>query len=125
MSAPREPIWHCGQPESTLQSFARSPRRYHPLPRIRGTLTYVSFEDNSTYNGATLTWQRRFVHGFFYTANYTYSKCIDDASQLNGASVGGINGLQNTRNLRGDRGRCDWDIPHQFTMNFSWMSPCA
>jgi hypothetical protein len=31
--------------------------------------------------------------------------------------------LQDVRNVRGDHGRCDWDIGHAFTGNFSWTSP--
>ena len=88
-----------------------------------GTINYFSFEGNSIYNAGMITLRRRFAHGFFYTFNYTYSKSIDDASQLNGSSTGGYSGLQDARNLRGDRGRSDWDIGHQFTMAFSWLLP--
>ncbi len=71
----------------------------------------------------TLTFQRRFVHHFFYTANYTYSKSLDDDSTPSGNSLGGIEGLQNTLCPGCDRGRSDWDMGHVFVMNFSWESP--
>jgi hypothetical protein len=67
--------------------------------------------------------RRRFNRGFFYIVSYTYSKTIDEASQTAGISNGGSNGLQDVRCLRCDRGRADWDIPHVFTMSFSWLSP--
>jgi hypothetical protein len=88
-----------------------------------GTINYFTLEANSIYNAGTVTWRRRFTRGFFYTLNYTFSKSIDEGSRFSGFSNGGISGLQNTRNLRGDRSRSDWDIPHQFTMSFSWTSP--
>ena len=88
-----------------------------------GTINYISFEGNSSYNAATITWRRRFNHGFFYTLNYTHGKSIDNASQINGSSDGGYSGLQDARNLGGDRGRSDWDIGNQFTESFSWTAP--
>jgi hypothetical protein len=88
-----------------------------------GTINQFMFESNSNYNAGTVSFRRRFVRGFFFTLNYTYSKCLDDASQLNGASDGGYNGLQDPRNLHGDYGRCDWDIGHNFVGNFSWTVP--
>lgn len=87
------------------------------------TINYISFEGNSSYQAGVVTWRRRLSRGFFYTLNYTYSKSIDDTSQLNGSSEGGYAGLQNARNLRGDRGRSDWDLRHAFTTAFSWMAP--
>lgn len=81
------------------------------------------FQANSDYRGATATFKRRFVHGFFYTFNYTYSKSIDDASQFSANSTGGISGVQNPLCLSCDRGRSDWDIGHMFTASYSWESP--
>jgi hypothetical protein len=93
-----------------------------PYPGL-GMISYYFFESNSSYNAGSITLRRRFTHGFFYTANYVYSKTIDEASQSAGISNGGSNGLQNARCLRCDRGRADWDIPHAFTMTFSWLAP--
>jgi hypothetical protein len=93
-----------------------------PYPGF-GSINYFSLEANSIYNGATVTWQRRFVRGFFYTANYTFSKSIDEASQFNANSSGGVQGLQNVLCLQCDRGRSDWDRGHMFTTSFSWLCP--
>ena len=93
-----------------------------PYPNF-GTINYFAFEANSSYNSGSISFRRRLVHGFFYTANYTYGKSIDNASQLSGASNGGYAGLQDARNLRGERGRSDWDVRHAFTMSYSWLSP--
>ena len=116
---------HLGMQDNVNQPYnqtAANPAGIRPYP-LWGTISYFQFQASSTYEGATLTFQRRFVHGFFYTANYTYSKSIDDASLFNAMSTGGITGVQNPMCLSCDRGRSDWDIGHMFTMSFSWESP--
>jgi hypothetical protein len=55
--------------------------------------------------------------------NYSFSKSIDDASQLTGASTGGFAQALDSRNLRLDRGRSDWDRTHIFVAVFSWPLP--
>lgn len=84
------------------------------------TINFYGFDSNSIYNAGTVAIRKRFTNGFFYRVNYTYSKSIDDASQLSGNSDGGYPGAQNARNLRGERGRSDWDNGHAVTMNFSY-----
>jgi len=116
---------HSGMQNSLNQPYNRSaalPGGILPYPGW-GSMNYFSLEGNSLYNGATVTWQRRFVRGFFYTLNYTYSKSIDEISQSTAYPAGGVLGLQNVRCLTCDRGRSDWDIPHQFTASFSWQCP--
>jgi hypothetical protein len=87
------------------------------------TINYYSFGSNSTYNAGTLSFHRRFSRGFFYRANYIFSKSIDNASQVSSKSAGGYQDAQNARNLRSERGRSDWNNGHAFTMNFSYESP--
>jgi hypothetical protein len=116
---------HFGMQDNINQPYNRSaalPGGIIPYPGF-GTINYFNFQSNSIYNGGTLTWQLRFVHGLFFTANYTYSKSIDDSSLFNAMSTGGITGLQNTRCVACDRARSDWDIGHMLTANFSWESP--
>jgi outer membrane receptor protein involved in Fe transport len=116
---------HFGMQDNINQPYDRSatlPAGIIPYPGF-GTINYFNFQSNSIYNGATVTLQRRFVHGLFYTVNYTYSKSIDDSSLFNAMSTGGITGLQNSRCVSCDRGRSDWDIGHMLTANFSWESP--
>ena len=51
----------------------------------------------------------------FYRINYSYSKSIDEASQMQGNSEGGFNGALDSRNLSLERARSDWDRGHVFT----------
>lgn len=116
---------HLGMTVNLNQPYDRSaarPAGIIPYPSF-GSMNYFTFQGNSIYQGATVTWQRRFVHGFFYTANYTYSKSIDEASTFQSMNLGGVAGLQNVRCLQCDRGRSDWDRGHMFTMDFSWQAP--
>ncbi len=116
---------HLGMQVQLNQPFDRStalPNGTKLFPTF-GNINYFNFEGNSNYEGMTATFKRRFVHGFFYTFNYTYSKSIDDSSAFNAASIGGITGVQNVMCPGCDRGRSDWDMGHMFTASFSWLSP--
>lgn len=97
-----------------------------PFPRpIAGfnAINYYSFNANSTYHAATLTFRRRLARGFFYRASYIFSKSLDDASQISGNSAGGYPGVQDLRNLRLERGRSDWDNGHSILTSFSYELP--
>jgi len=93
-----------------------------PYPQW-GTVTYFCYCFDSSYNAFTVTLRRRFVRNFFYRVNYSYSKSIDDGSVLQGGGAGGYAGLQDSRNRALERGRSDLDIPHAFTISFSWVVP--
>ena len=88
-----------------------------------GTINMSSFIADSSYNAGILTFRKRYSRGFFFSLNYTYSKSIDDSSQNRGSSTGGISGTQDSRNLRLDRGRSDWDRGHAFQVYFSYNVP--
>jgi hypothetical protein len=92
------------------------------VPQLKG-INYYGFGTNSIYNAGMVSFRKRFSHGFFYRANYTYSKSIDEASQMSGKSKGGFEGGQNMRDLKADRGRSDWDNGHVFTMALSYEVP--
>ncbi|MFB3830104.1 MAG: hypothetical protein ACE15B_25275, partial [Bryobacteraceae bacterium] len=102
----------------------RLPSGSFPRPVAEfNTIDYFSFGANSNYNAGILSVRRRMARGFFYRASYVYSKSIDDASQAQGASDGGYSGAQNARDLKGERGRSDWDNGHAFTMSFMYEIP--
>ena len=88
-----------------------------------GTITYFCYCFDSSYNALTLTLRRRFARNFFYRLNYSYSKSIDDGSELQGGGAGGYAGVQNPKNISLERGRADLDVPHAFTTSFSWVVP--
>lgn len=67
---------------------------------------------NSSYNGLWTTLTKRFQSGLQVDGNFTWSKSIDDVSRnLNGLTV------QDSNNLRGDRGLSDFNAATRFTMD--------
>jgi hypothetical protein len=93
-----------------------------PYPPL-STINYYDFGSNSIYNAGQILLQRRATGGFFYRFSYTYSKSIDDASQLTGNADGGYAGAIDRRNLRLERGRSDFDRGHVVTAIFSCPLP--
>ena len=67
--------------------------------------------------------RKRATGGIFYRLAYTFSKSIDDASQLTGASAGGYAGAIDPRNLSLERARSDFDRKHVFTAVFNYALP--
>ncbi len=110
------------QPLRTLD--ARLPDGSFPKPfPAFNTILFYSFGSNSTFNSGSFTFRKRMTGGVFYTVSYTFSKSIDDASQVSSNTKGGYPGAQNARNLKGERGRSDWDTGHTMTMAFSYELP--
>src|SRR5260370_42436967 len=93
------------------------------IPEL-STINDWDFGSNSNYNAGQISFRKRASGGLFYRLNYSFSKSIDDASQLTGASAGGFAGALDARNLRRDRGPSACDRTHIFTAAFaSPLSP--
>ena len=88
-----------------------------------GDIEYYTLGTNSSYQSGTVTLRKRFSHGMFFRANYTFGKSIDTQSGLNYAGNGGYQGAQDSLDLNSERGRSDFDIRHVFSMNFAWQLP--
>jgi hypothetical protein len=72
---------------------------------------YMTSNGNSTRNSGSLQLRRRFHNGFLASANYTYSKAIDDAA-LGGRGQGSAVTAQNWLDLAGERGLSPFDQRH-------------
>ncbi|MBI3209674.1 MAG: TonB-dependent receptor [Candidatus Solibacter usitatus] len=95
-----------------------------PFPFFNGAINQFTFNSNSIYNAGQISIRKRGRGGMFYRLNYSYSKSIDEASQLNGNSDGGLTAAaQDINNRRADRARSDWDRGHVVTASFSYMLP--
>jgi hypothetical protein len=79
-----------------------------PLSNI---LVYES-DGNSSYQGLWLTATKRLSKGLQFSGSYTWSKSIDDNSRNNQGLV-----IQNSYNIRGDRGLSDFDARNRFVLN--------
>jgi hypothetical protein len=93
-----------------------------PYPPL-STIDYWDFGSNSIYNAGQVMLRRQSRGGLFYRFAYTYSKSIDSASQLSGASNGGFAGALDPRNLKLERARSDFDRGHVVSAVFSYQLP--
>jgi hypothetical protein len=85
------------------------------------TLLNFAFREgtgNSSYNALWVTASKRLSRGLQFNASYTWSKSIDYNSQ----SSQGVT-LQDSYNIRGDRGLSDFDARHRFVTNALYELP--
>jgi hypothetical protein len=85
-----------------------------PLSNI---LVYESV-GNSSYNGLWVELKKHLSKGLLLDASYTYSKSIDDNSR----NVQGLV-VQDSYNIRGDRGLSDFDARHHFVVSAVYDLP--
>jgi hypothetical protein len=112
-------VYNINQPFQSTQTYLAgiAATALRPYP-VFNAVNYYEFGVNSNYNAGQISLRKRGRGGMFYRINYTYSKSIDNASQLSAASDGGFNGAEDLRNLKLERGRSDWDRGHVVTANF-------
>jgi hypothetical protein len=70
---------------------------------------------SSSYNSLQVSLDKRFAHGLQFTAAYTYSKSIDDASSFEGI----LNPLPGANNYA----RSLFDARHRFVVSYYWDLP--
>lgn len=73
---------------------------------------------NSSYNALWITANKRVSHGLQFNASYTYSHSIDDNSRNAEGIV-----MQDSNNIRGERGSSDFDARHRFVINSVYDLP--
>ncbi len=86
--------------------------------RSIGNITEREGTGNSSYNALWVTANKRLSRGFQFNASYTLSKSIDYNSQ----SSQGVT-VQDSNNIRGDRGLSDYDARHRFVVNAIYELP--
>jgi len=87
-------------------------------PAQLGNIIEVGSGGNSNYNALWVSANKRLSRGLQFNASYTLSKSIDYNS-LN--SQGAV--IQDSFNLRGDRGLSDFDARHRFVINTLYELP--
>ena len=81
---------------------------------------YESSAGNSVFHAGSVRVRKRLAHGIGFSANYTYSKSIDDASSIGG---GGEVVAQNPFDIAADRGLSSFDQRHKFSGNWIYDLP--
>lgn len=111
----------------TFLNAALNPVRPFPTlsassPIAPGTpLLNITFREgtgNSNYNALWVTANKRMGKGLQFNASYTFAKSIDYNSQ----SSQGVT-VQDSYNLRGDRGLSDFDVRHRFVISGLYELP--
>ena len=77
-----------------------------------GNITVYESDGNSNYNALWITGTMRLLRGLQFNTSYTWSKSID----YNSRNVQGV-AIQDSNNIRGDRGLSDYDAKHRFVYN--------
>jgi hypothetical protein len=83
-----------------------------------GNITQTESTGNSSYNALWVSAQQRLARGLQFNAAYTFSKSLD----YNSLSLQGIV-LQDSFNLRGDRGLSDFDARHRLVVSAIYDLP--
>lgn len=101
-------------------AFPPQPGNY--LPRLTypvfGQIIYQFSEFWSNYNALQLSLERRFSQGLMFTSNYTWSKCLDNKSDIHSEF-----GVENPYNLAAEAGRCEQDVKYRFTTSLVYQLP--
>ena len=103
---------------------AQATQNARPFPTV-GTLNAFENVGNSIYHSGQLKVTRRFTNGFGITANYTFSKSIDDGSGIfNFSQPNSLDrGYIPTFNRRLDRSLSAFDRPHNLTAAIQYRLP--
>ena len=83
-----------------------------------GNIAQIDSAGNSSYNALWITANKRLSYGLQFNASYTLSKSLDYNS-LNSQGVV----VQDSFNIRGDRGLSDFDARHRFVINAIYELP--
>jgi hypothetical protein len=111
-------LWPCDQ---SMDPCTGGGTRLNPnVGRIRATW----WDNSSTYEGLQAGISKRMSHGIQAQGSYTYSKCMDMGSGglLGDPYANSISSLI-FFNRGGRRGLCDFNITHNFVLNYLWQVP--
>ncbi len=97
---------------------------FSPYPDFPTGFIYTSFAGNSYYHSLQLNYERQFSAGFQALANFTWSKCRTDATDvLNETALAYRAPLLPGFGIHGDYGLCDFDITKVFHFSGTYELP--
>ncbi len=83
-----------------------------------GNILIYESAGNSNYNGLWVTANKRIGSGLQFSTAYTFAKSIDDNSRNQQGLV-----IQDSNNIRGDRGLSDFDVRHRLVVDGVYQLP--
>ncbi|MCZ6752846.1 MAG: TonB-dependent receptor [Acidobacteria bacterium] len=85
---------------------------------------YYAQDGNSFYHGAQFRFRKSMSSGLQFQLSYSLSKSIDEGSVAFGATDYGYRGtISNVYDRKAERGLSNFDIRHNFTVNYSYELP--
>jgi hypothetical protein len=97
------------------------------IPRINPTYSRIAatvWDDYSTYHSLVANVEKRFSRGFFFNAGYSWSKSIDLGSNtFSDNEETNTSGTPYAFQPKLQRGISDFDVTHNFVLNYSWAIP--
>ncbi len=102
-----------------------------PLPSLQarrpiagfGSISAVLPEGFSSYNALQAKLEKRFSRGLYVLNSFTWSKAIDNGSQVLEEPNGNTGTPQNINDFRNDKGIGTYDQPFNNTTSFVWEVP--
>jgi hypothetical protein len=88
-----------------------------------GLVTAFPGIGHSIYHAGSVELRRRFARGLFALANYTWSRTIDDSTNELNSSLVNPRRPQNPHNMKNERGLSSLDMPHKFTLSWTYELP--
>jgi Carboxypeptidase regulatory-like domain len=82
-----------------------------------GQVDLLDNQSSSIYHSLQVTFTKKYSHGLYLLAGYTYAHAIDTATNNL------ANFPQNSLNFGGERGNGDFDIRHRFTLSLTYELP--
>jgi len=109
------------QPLNGVRPFQNLSQASPELPGTPlGNIVYIEGSANSSYNALWSTLTKRFARGLQLNASYTWSKSIDYNSFSSPANAVTV---QNSYDVRNDRGLSDFDAGHRLVLSSIYELP--
>lgn len=103
-----------------LQRNGAATKNYQPFPDL-GSITYVTYEGHSSYNGLQTTLDKRMSRGLHFLASYTWAHAMDDSSDPLTGGTGFRN--PNIVPFSEEYTNSSQDVRHRFTFNSYYELP--
>ncbi|MBN1567267.1 MAG: TonB-dependent receptor [Acidobacteria bacterium] len=107
----------------SLEDFYLAQDLRYSADGFLGLVTAFPAVGNSIYHAGSAELRRRFSKGLFMLANYTWSRTIDDSTNELYSSLVNARRPQDPYNLRNERGLSALDMPHKFSLSWTYELP--
>jgi hypothetical protein len=100
-----------------------APRPLNALLPNLGSVGWLASEGISNYNGLQTSFQRRFVNGLAFDANYTWGHALSDQSGFSEEGQQGWSDADPTRIRQTEYGNAENDIRNRFALSVNYELP--